>query len=392
MHLLVQHIDFSLELGGVELNNGLQAAPNNEPSDGAQWNRSWLERIGSFSKHVDPLMASYFNDAGSAMSFGLRPTRRRGFTLVELLVVIAIVGGLVGLLLPAVQAARESSRRMSCMNNLRQLGIAMHNHHSTYNRFPPGRGGPFPLVFSAHVWLLPFCEGIVYNQIDLSAPPISFTNANGDLLDGSVNQLAATALLPIFLCPSEASSSGRVNHSKFAGTNYAACGGSGRVGYGTLTRADGVFYSESETAFRDILDGSSNTIAFSERTFGRVIAPQAPQPFKSSFGIWEFSSPQATTPGECSFEAKGNWYADRGEKWIMGNYGNSIYNHWYAPNARQWDCMNITQRQGLMSARSYHRQGVNALLCDSSVRFVDDSIDVTVWQDLSTRHGQEISF
>jgi prepilin-type N-terminal cleavage/methylation domain-containing protein len=317
---------------------------------------------------------------------------RPAFTLVELLVVIAIVGILVGLLLPAVQAAREAARLISCKNNLRQIGIAMHNHHAAYKRNPPGRSGPFPLVFSAHVRLLPYCEGIVYNQVDLSKPPITFTNNSGRVFDGSTNYPAATAVLPVFLCPSETSSSGRVNGSEFAGTNYAACSGSGRVQFGTLTRADGVFYSNAGTAIRDILDGTSHTIAFSERIFGRTFGANAAPGIKSTFGIWEFSGPQATTPGSCRVEANGSWYQARGEKWIIGNYGNTLYNHWLSPNSSQWDCMNITQRQGLMSARSYHVQGVNTLFCDSSVRFINDAIDLTVWRDLSTRAGQEVTF
>ena len=178
--------------------------------------------------------------------------------------------------------------------------------------------------------------------------------------------------------------------SQFGATSYAACSGSGQVNHGTLTKADGVFFSASKVAYRDLFDGSTHTIAFSERILGGLV-PSSPSMFADErFGVWEFSNSQPTTPHECDVRTNGTWYGYRGEKWIMGNYGNTIYNHWYQPNARHWDCMNITQRMGLMSARSFHPDGVNTAACDGSVRFVGATIDLTVWRALSTRNGHEI--
>lgn len=325
------------------------------------------------------------------MSMYHKRVARQAFTLIELMVVLAIITILIAVLLPAVQAAREAARRFSCQNNLRQLVLALHNHHAAKKRFPPGRGGRFPRVFSAHVYLLPYCEGIVFEDIDRSSPPITFTLADGRVLDGSSNHQAATTTFPLFLCPSDVADDGRALGSQFGGTNYASCSGSGQVDHGTLKKADGVFFSGSKVSFRDLFDGSSHTIAFSERILGGLVPSSPSIDADVRFAIWEFSDSRTTTPQECQARGNGLWNGYRGEKWIMGNYGNTIYNHWYGPNARQWDCMNITQQMGLMSARSFHPSGVNSAACDGSVQFVNDTIDRELWQALSTRGGHEIT-
>lgn len=323
--------------------------------------------------------------------------RQRGaFTLVELLVVLSVIAILISLLLPAVQMAREAGRRISCQNNLKQLGLAMHNHHAAFQQFPPGRGTPFPGTFSAHAYLLPYCEGLAFNLIDFHSPPITFTLASGKVLDGSNNFAAATSVLPIFQCPSDPNQNGRLLNSEFAATNYAACSGTGQVDYGSLTDADGVFFSGSNTRFRDLTDGSSHTVAFSERVVGPGIAvPLTGQVATDDRQqpptvMWEISSPAITTPSACADRTNGNWYVQRGEKWIMGNYGNTLYNHYYAPNARWVDCMNIRQQSGLMSARSAHLGGVGVLHCDGSVHFVSNSIDLSIWRGMASRDGGEI--
>jgi hypothetical protein len=305
--------------------------------------------------------------------------------------VIAIIGILVSLLLPAVQAAREAARRLYCQNNVKQLGLALHNHHAAFKRFPPGRGAPFPGVFSAHAYLLPFCEGIVYNQIDLGAPPITFNLASGRVLDGSRNYPAATTAMAIFTCPSDPHSNARIPGSEFAATNYAACAGSGRISLGSLADADGIFYSGSKVGFRDILDGSSNTVAYSERLTGRGTPSSSASRIVPQADMWEISDTSLPTPSNCSARGNGSWYAFRGEKWIMGNYGNTLYNHYWPPNATNYDCMNVRQQSGLMSARSAHTGGVVVLLGDGSVRFAAQTIDLRTWRDLSSRQGGEVA-
>ena len=311
-------------------------------------------------------------------------------TLVELLVVLAVISVLVSLLLPAVQSAREAARRISCQNNLKQLGLAMHNHHTAHRSFPAGRGAPFPGTFSAHAYLLPYCEGIVFNEINFAAPPISFTLADGTLMDGAKNYPAATTVMPLFLCPSDPNSHGRVSGSEFAATNYAACAGSGTLDNGTLVDADGVFYSASYTRMRDITDGSSHTIAFSERLVGTGASWQASHSGKATVDMWEIGSVTPPSPSTCASRGNGSWYSLRGEKWIMGNYGNTLYNHYHGPNSPRFDCMNIRQQSGQMAARSAHSGGVAAVLCDGSVRFFSDGVDLELWRGLGSRDGGEI--
>lgn len=321
----------------------------------------------------------------------VRHPARRAMTLVEVLTVFGILAILIALLLPAVQSGREAARSMSCQNNLRQMALALQNHHAATKRFPPGRGTPFPRVFSAQAYLLPYCEGNAFAEIDLSAPPITFTLTNGTVLDGTANERAGSNPISLFLCPSEIAANGRVAGSSFGGTNYAACAGSGTRNHGTLRDADGVFYSGSETRFRDLIDGTSHTAAFGERILGGSVPSPASGAADPQFAIWEFVDRRDTTPADCQQRASGSWYDYRGEKWIMGNYGNTLYNHAIAPNGNAWDCMNITQQMGLMAARSFHRGGVNVALCDGSVRRVGDSVDLSLWRGLATRDGGDRS-
>jgi prepilin-type N-terminal cleavage/methylation domain-containing protein len=316
-----------------------------------------------------------------------RRTGRGGFSLVELLVVIAIVGVLVALLLPAVQAARESARRAVCQNNLRQIGLALLNHESALGRFPSGRG-VFPGVFSAHALLLPYCEETsLKGLVNFSAPPTTFTLGSGEVLDGSSNLRAATTVVDLFLCPSDATG-GRAGGSEFGGTNYAASAGSGTIEFGSLRgdEADGVFLSGRGIELREIQDGTSYTAAFSERTLGTGRTPEAePEPIDRY--MWELPVDGVPTVEACAAAASGAWYSERGAKWILGNYGNTLYNHHWPPNAAEWDCMNKTQQQGLLAARSAHVGGVFVLYCDGSVRFADEAIEVGVWRAIASRNG-----
>lgn len=314
---------------------------------------------------------------------------RRGLTLVELLVVAAIIGVLMALLLPAIQASREAARRLSCHNRLRQIGLALHNHHGAKEYLPPGRGAPFPFVFSTHAYILPYCEQTnLWFQIDFSAPPTTFTLASGRILDGSKNLAAAQSAMSLFLCPSD-STDGRILGSNFGATNYAATAGSGLRDYGNLRRSDGVFYTESATAFGQMRDGTSNTVCFSERLLGPGLGDVVGMPRRTRHYMWEISDRSPTTPDSCRAPSGGSWYGGRGEKWIIGNYGNTLYNHYYSPNAVDWDCMNITQQMGLTTARSFHPGGVGALFADGSVRFIEDSIELTIWRGLATSAGGE---
>lgn len=316
--------------------------------------------------------------------------RRRAFTLIELLVVIAIIAILVGLLLSAVQQAREAARRLSCANNLKQIGLALHNYQSTHRRFPPGRGATLPGVFSAQAYLLPYIEqNNLQHRIDFSAAPTTFS-IPGTVFDGSRNYAAASATVTLFLCPSDAGT-GRVPGSEFGATNYVANAGSGTVAFGSLRAADGVFYLGSAIDFADILDGASHTTAFSERLLGSGEPATATPHAASQRYMWELPGRSDTTPAACNATASGAWFSERGAKWILGNYGNTIYNHYYPPNASEWDCMNMRQQKALATARSFHSGGVQILVCDGHVRFVGGNVDLQIWRGVATRAGGEVT-
>jgi prepilin-type processing-associated H-X9-DG protein len=306
------------------------------------------------------------------------------------LVVIAIVGALVALLLPAVQAAREASRRSSCINNLKQLGLALQSFHTAQRRFPPGRGGPAPMVFSPQAYLLPYIEeGSLEGQIDFTLAPTSLTIA-GVPYSGNVNKPAAEQAVRVLMCPTDVAE-GRVYGSTFGGTNYAANAGSGTLNFGSLTKADGIFFITSRIDFPKVTDGSTYTVAFSERQLGNGQPQPASSRDNNQLVIWELNNtmPFGPTPCEAAVSSSGSWYSQRGAKWILGNYGNTLYNHYYLPNSQQWDCMNLPQQMGLMTARSNHPGGVNVSFCDGSVRFVEDNVRIEVWRAAATRAGGE---
>ena len=330
--------------------------------------------------------------------------RARGFTLIELLVVIAIIAVLIALLLPAVQQAREAARRIQCKNNLKQLGLAIHNYESSHGSFPPGRVG-FPKVFSAHAALLPYFDGAnVYNTIDFNTAP---TFVEPPVPPYSQNVTVALTKVPTFLCPSDL---GVVEGNSYAPTNYVACTGSGANATARYIRkGDGVMMDvklHGVVKFRDLTDGLSNTVAMSEQTLGNgssaggngtgsISASTLPvSPDRQVLNLTAAQNDTITgtdpSPGACVVGAAGSWSGTRGAKWMNGHFGDTLYNHGLTPNSKSFDCGNNSHNAGLTAARSRHVGGVHILRCDGSTRFVSDNIDFAIWQGLATKQGGEI--
>ena len=241
------------------------------------------------------------------MCIPARP-RMRGFTLIELLVVIAIISVLVALLLPAVQAAREAARRTQCRNNLRQIGLALHNYESTHSVFPPGTLG-FPKVFSAFAHMLPYVEQEnLQNLVNFKDNPLPF---GLPAPDGATNDAAAKSKIPFFLCPSDRDA---VSGNTYGAINYAACVGSGEVDEGNPAVGDGVIYAQSKTKFRDITDGTINTVAFSESILGNgvvegsAVGDKTREVMKFALGAFDHD--------DCHNGVGGTWSGLRGAKWI----------------------------------------------------------------------------
>lgn len=316
-------------------------------------------------------------------------TYRRAFTLVELLVVIAIIGVLVGLLLPAVQAAREAARAISCRNNLKQLGLALQNYESAHRRFPPGRGSPLPRAFSTFAYLLPQLEQApLHAKIDFNQAPIEFS-AGATQYDGSANLPVAKVALSVLNCPSEIFDK-RVPGLNFGASNYAGNVGTGLKDLGSLVNADGVFYLDSQTKFRDLLDGTTSTIAFGERLLGAG---------SSSSGLWDKRlvfelkagfDPTFTLCYVNSVQPIVFDYKHRGGKWLLGNYSNTLYNHFFAPSTDKVDCLNIQHQKGMTSLSSMHPAGYFVVYCDGHVDLIEKQIDLAVWRALGSRSGGEV--
>ncbi|HJQ78762.1 MAG TPA: DUF1559 domain-containing protein [Lacipirellulaceae bacterium] len=371
-------------------------------------------RLGSTGAPSDRLLPG----AGSAEVRAVSKSKRGAFTLVELLVVVAIIGVLVALVLPAVQSARESARRTQCLNNLKQLGIALHNYVSAETHFPPGSvaktyaGEPnHPQTFyrwSSLAHLLPYMENqAVRDLLDLSLP-LYMPGAGYPIADK--NKSGVAQVLPEFLCSSDLRQPVK---TAWGPTNYVACAGSG-AGGGTPFETDGVFYVNSATAFANLGDGSSHTVAMSESLLGEDTQQDATSGFGGATPERNYKFPlgfsavpdltDAKCNGTKTFNSTmGNGNDPRGFAWCSGEYRCALYNHYYSPNAANFDCITsvtvdptlppqkLYSAYGWRAARSNHPGGVNILLADGSARLVGDAVDLTLWKNLSTRDAADIA-
>ncbi len=363
----------------------------------------------------------------------MRSPNRRGFTLIELLVVIAIIAVLIALLLPAVQAAREAARRAQCVNNLKQIGLGLHNYHQTSNGFPMGgtmspRGASGPggytipyddwAVWSAQALMLPFMEQApLYNAANFNFA----AEGGGDLAD-PINKTVYNTNLAMFACPSD----GMVG--KFSNNSYYSCFGTTTQmpeyypaslgGWTNNVGSTGLFAIWTSYGISDCIDGTSNTIAYSEGLAGNG---------QNGNGSYYIGNGQMSVTGgdggaaavmdgytaqaavlaalqTCATQYNtkqnpGNVTGRRGWRWSEGIPGFTMFNTIQTPNDTTYNVNNC--RGGCNSgcnldqsysvrASSFHSGGVNACMADGSVKFFKNTISRNTWWALGTRATGEV--
>jgi prepilin-type N-terminal cleavage/methylation domain-containing protein/prepilin-type processing-associated H-X9-DG protein len=330
----------------------------------------------------------------------LRPVGRFGFTLVELLVVIAIIGVLVALLLPAVQSAREAARRTQCQNQLKQLGLALHNFESVTKRFPHGSENTVIWGPSAHTFLLPVIEqGNVFNQMTQTFAHGSTAEVTATGQPVVIHEAASTVRPKVFRCPSEMY---LYPNLVYGFTNY-------HTNWGSWVRVrnewDGVFATNfipytggpprrDATRLAEITDGTSNTVAFAEVANGVGSDPKMRDPRRDCYLATRPSNPDPQTVRATllaiDWRTAGtlsgwNW---RGYPWREGSIWRNGFNTLLPPNkpcfrpgSEWWELVT--------PASSYHAGGANACLADGSIRFVAENIDGDVWMAAGTIAGGE---
>ena len=327
---------------------------------------------------------------------------RDAFTLIELLVVIAIIAVLIALLLPAVQQAREAARRTQCKNNLKQIGLAMHNYHDVYLQFPISIGWnsyytPYDDVrgrlgaFSDKVFLLPYLDRAAeYAATDFNDYPWDSLGWHGNS-----NIKAQSKRLPVFNCPTQPYSTGGGQANFTYAINMGTAGPNGQNGnrnHNGLAsfcgREGPPDASDSPVKMGSISDGTSYTGAYSEFIIDGADTP----PNQQVYSWATAGATDAVTRQNCLAQTGlSGRQGMRGSSWAWAFMGvGATYSHTMLPNDKA--CHNFAgdwQGNTLMSASSAHAGGVHLLMADGAVRFINSNIDHTTWVGAGTRNGGE---
>jgi prepilin-type processing-associated H-X9-DG protein len=318
----------------------------------------------------------------------IRTPTRRAITLIELLVVMGTIGLLIGLLLPAVQQAREAARRLSCRDNLRQVGLACQAYSMVWGGFPPSilfQGGPTGLTgyqrnaVSSQTALLPFLgREAFYSSINFEVHFVDPGTMH------PANATAVTSDVSTFLCPSDPASGRRGGNNSYR-ANYGTC-----VGWPSVSD-DGSFTYRG-TPLAGFLDGLSNTMAFSEKPIGSGTGRPF-SPYRDWFQVPDMPTDPTEIKAHCAAldPSRSHPQFDAGSSWMTIG---AIYTRFYVltpPNSPVPDCGDrLDFGNGVFGARSYHLGGVNAGMADGSVRWASSGTSAKVWNALGTRAGGEL--